>query len=301
MASVNNYRFRCVTEDANVFTWGEVAPTLCPNDSAHTVDLNTLTVIGSVASNDVIVANEPNIVIKQERKTVGHYKMLPINLTVPAASTRYADRVVPDYTRGLDWLSSLFDGSGVVETGDEIVCGKLLVGQIAAVAADAAQDATTVVLAGPATVLKPTTDGGALDEGLFLSFGTENTTAAGINAAPPTATNGRTFSNPDQELREYEIKRIGTPTPIGGGNVTVAITLFTGLAAAVTAGTAANLVSNAIPEPLMMSAGERLDIGGQAVTSGNMPSGSKIRVGFTNNGAGSKTICGKLIVLYGGS
>ena len=302
MATVNNYRFRCVTEDTNVFVWGETAPTLCPNNSAHTVDLNTLTVVGTVAPADVTVTNDPDVIIKQERGTLGHYKILPLLLAgVPAGQTRYVDRVVPAYTRGLDWLSALFAGGDQVETGDLLCSGKLLVGQIAQVAADAAQGDTTITIAGPASVLQSTETGGALSEGFALSFGTENTTDAGINAAPPTATGTRSWSNPNQELKEYEIKRFGAATDIGGGNVTRTITLFTALDAAVTAGTAANLVMSAIPEPLTMLKGESLDVGGQAFVAGPMPAGTRLRAGFRNNGAAAKTVCGKLFVMFGGS
>ena len=61
MSTVYKYRFRCVTEDTNVFVWADSedpSPTLCPNDSAHTVDLGTLTIVDTVASNDVTVLNQ---------------------------------------------------------------------------------------------------------------------------------------------------------------------------------------------------------------------------------------------------
>jgi hypothetical protein len=241
-------------------------------------------------------------VIQQERNTVGHYRIIPLLLAaVPAGQTRYVDFVVPDYTRGLDWLSALFCGGDQVETGDLVCAGKLLFGQIAQVAVPATAGDTSILIVGPMGVLLDASDGGALSEGFYLSFGTEATTAAGLNAGPPSISGARTWSNPDQELREYEIKRYSGQTLIGGGMCVVTVTLFTALEADVAADTSANLVSVAIPEPLTMVKGETLDVGGQSLVSGPMPPGARLRAGFRNNGASSKTVCGKLFCMFGGS
>jgi len=245
---------------------------------------------------------ESRTAIQQERNTVGHYRILPLLLSaVPGGQTRYVDRVVPDFTRGLDWLSAVFDGGDQIDTGDLVCAGKLLFGQIAQVAAPAAQGDTQITIAGPENVLLDTENGGALSEGFFLSFGTETATATTINAAPPSISGTRNWSNPDQELREYEVKRYSAQTPIGGGNCLVTITLFTALEAAVSAGASANLISVAIPEPLTMLKGERLDVGGQCFSAGPLTPGSRLRAGFRNVSGSAKTVCGKLFVMFGGS
>lgn len=58
MSTVNHYRFRCVTEGVDVYVWGEALPTLCPNDSAHTINADSITIVETVSPTDVTVLNQ---------------------------------------------------------------------------------------------------------------------------------------------------------------------------------------------------------------------------------------------------
>lgn len=232
--------------------------------------------------------------IRQERKTPGHYGPMKVSFAVPAGKARYWDLVVPDFTNGIDPMGVHFY-AGDVDSGDEIVAGKLLAGAVGTVIQDAAQDATVVKVRSQIGVLAPTLKGGVLDEGFYASFGTENSTADAINTADPTAD----FDNPAPELKEYRIKRIATPTVVGGGYEDVDLTFLTGLAAPVTAGTSANLVVRFVPEILEVTKGQLYGLGLETLSAGNFPPNSRVRLGFRNVvGGASKTVRAVLAALY---
>jgi hypothetical protein len=255
--------------------------------------------LGLIQSTD----NTPNasltqpVQVVQQQKTPGHYNMIPLVVgPIPAGETKYADYVVPNFTAGLDWHNAHFY-AGEADSGDEIAAAKLILGQIASAAAPASQGDTTIVLVGYPQVLKPTSQGGAIDEGFYLSFGVENSSADSINTGDPTA-NGRSIANPNGELAEYRIKRIGLPNPIGNGLVTVTIELLSALEENVAQNTNANLVIRGIPDPIPLTKGDTVNIGGDVLTAGNMPAGSILRYGYFNNGSSPKTIRGIFTVLY---
>lgn len=241
------------------------------------------------AGDAVIVdsVNENLSEIKQERKTPGHYVLTPLVIVVPAGKTRFKDWVVPDYTNGMDVLSCKFPTSGL-EDGDEIAAGKILIGVVGQLAADAAQGATSITVASVEGVLRTTLLGGALDEGFMLSFGTDDAADTDLNAEPPTKT----------EKPTVEIKRLGTETPVGGGNAVCTLTLFTGLPDALTAGTPVNLIVAFVKDPVPISQNGVIDFGGETLTAANVPAGKRLRVGFKNNGAASKTIRAMMATLY---
>ena len=244
----------------------------------------------------VTVDNDPGVVVQQQSKSNGHYRAVPLLLLgIAPGATQYSEIVVQDYPKGMDWHNAHFY-AGDSDSGDVIAGAKMLVGKISVLAAAAASGDTVVVVAGPAGVLKTMALGGALDEGFYLSFGTEQSTAAVINAANPPGTG--TLSNPQGELTEYEIYSFGAQTPIGGGNVIVQITLLTALVADLTQGMDVNLVVRGIPEPIPITKGDTINIGGDVLTAGNMPAGSKLRYGYQNNGPGVKNIRGVLTALY---
>jgi hypothetical protein len=246
----------------------------------------------------VVVKATAPVVVQQQQRSNGHYRILPlVILNIAAGMTKYNEIVVQDYPNGMDWHNAHFF-TGDSDSGDQIATAKLLVGKIAVVGQPAAQGDTKVTLVGPAYVLNTTALGGALDEGFYLSFGTENSDLATINGVQGGPPGTGDLSNPEGELREYEIYTVGTPTPIGGGNVAVEITLFSALAAEVGQGVDANLVSRGVPEPLPLTKGDRIDIGGDVLSSGNMPAGSKLRFGYQNNGQATKSMRGHLTVLY---
>lgn len=225
--------------------------------------------------------------IKQERKTPGHYVLTPLTFAIPAGKTRYKDWVVPDFTNGMDILSCKFPTNNL-EDGDEIIAGKILLGAIGQVAADAAQGATQITVASNEGVLKTTLLGGALDEGFMLSFGTDDATDADLNAEPPTK----------DEKPMVEIKRLGSETPVGGGNAVCTLTLFTGLPDDVPAGTAVNLIVAFVKAAVPISNDGVVDFGGETLTAANVPAGRRLRVGFKNNGAVDKTIRALMATLY---
>ena len=54
------YRVRCTSESAYVYTWAKETPTACPNDPAHTIQQDMITVVDSVSKTTQVVANLPN-------------------------------------------------------------------------------------------------------------------------------------------------------------------------------------------------------------------------------------------------
>jgi hypothetical protein len=56
--TVNKYRIFCETESAYKTVWGEEVPTLCPSDTAHTIDTDTITIVDTVTQNDVVVKSQ---------------------------------------------------------------------------------------------------------------------------------------------------------------------------------------------------------------------------------------------------
>lgn len=56
--TVYNYRLYCNTESCNVTVWNTVAPTVCPNNNTHSINSNSLTIIGQVNSQFVTIKEE---------------------------------------------------------------------------------------------------------------------------------------------------------------------------------------------------------------------------------------------------
>ena len=53
MTEVNKYRFYCASEGAYKTVWAEEPPTKCPDESTHTIDVDSITIVNTVAENDV--------------------------------------------------------------------------------------------------------------------------------------------------------------------------------------------------------------------------------------------------------
>ena len=47
---VNNYRLYCNTESNYVNSWGQSVPTLCPHNSAHSINSNNITIVDTISS-----------------------------------------------------------------------------------------------------------------------------------------------------------------------------------------------------------------------------------------------------------
>jgi len=230
--------------------------------------------------------NEAAVSIKQDQGTNAHYSIRPIDFSVPASSTRYKDWIAPDFSQGIDILQINFHAADI-ESGDEIVAGKMMIGQVGQMAAAATTGATVVTVAAPTGVLRPTALGGVIDEGFYLSFGTDDVTDEGLNAGTQT------------ELTEYEVKRIGNETEVGGGNSTVQITLLSGLLADISQGTAANLVVRFVHDSVQTTKGGVYRFGEETESGGNLPANRRIRMGFKNNSStDAKEIRAELSVLY---
>jgi hypothetical protein len=56
--TIYKYRLYCITEAANVYTWAETAPTQCPNNTAHIINPNSLSIIDQVATNEITIQQE---------------------------------------------------------------------------------------------------------------------------------------------------------------------------------------------------------------------------------------------------
>ena len=261
--------------------------------------------VESPAEGAVVIEHhsEEEFTLKQERGTYGHYEIVPCVWECPAADgaepgVRYHDLTVPDFSNGWDFMRAVAPSQDW-DSGDEIVTAKLMGGKIGGVAQNAAQDATEIYVASTPGVLRPSMMDGFVNEGYSLSFGTDTATAASINAGPPSKTNSGTWVNPDQELREYRIKRVGDEVDIGGGLMMVKFTLFTGLAAAVDANADCNLVVKFLYNVWPIVKGDMVDIGGDHLTSGPLPANKILRCGFRNTGATTKKLRGYMKMLYG--
>jgi hypothetical protein len=59
--TINKYRCLCITENTSVYTWGEVAPTVCPNNNTHSIDNSTVTIVDSVNDNSVTILQDKGL------------------------------------------------------------------------------------------------------------------------------------------------------------------------------------------------------------------------------------------------
>jgi hypothetical protein len=299
-ASTDSMCYRLIAVDATIvyvctiYTSGNEPPSLTGSDLTNNTTWRT-----DYETNWKSIANSPVVhttSIQQERKTAGHYAEISIYFDVQANSVAYKDIVVPNLTNGWDWINCSFY-SGDATSGDFIATGKTMIGQIGAVAVAANQNATSIFVAAPIGVLRSTRVGGAVDEGYYLSFGTDTVTDAQINAANPPG--NQTIENPVPELLEYQIQRIGAPTNNGNGTETVEFTLATALTTGITAGANANLIVRAFPNALRIVKGKSYDLGGRALAAGNIPAGTRIRFGYKNTASSVYTPTAELEVFYG--
>ena len=74
MTEVKKFRIKCLTEDAYVYTWveGETVPTQCPNNTAHSIDPDSVVIVETVQDNVVkIDASQNTIKIADFRDLTG--------------------------------------------------------------------------------------------------------------------------------------------------------------------------------------------------------------------------------------
>jgi len=267
------YRWRTGTDPNYTYTWAADPPAT----DAVAVD----------------VVDESLQVIKQHDLSSARYQMVPVIFDIPALSTRYHDTTVPDYTTGWDIRYAEIPANALT-TGDLLVTGKGMVGKIGAIAVPASIGATQVTVVSTFGVLRQHSLGGVVDEGVFLSFGTESSTAAAINATDPSAN----LINPSPELPEYEVKRISAETDIGDGLGITTFTLFSALADDVAPNDDVNLVVRFIRDGIEITTGEFFTIGDEVLGSTNLPAGRIVRVGYKNTSISAARVRGRLVVLY---
>ncbi len=82
--SVYKFRVFCQTENEYVYTWNDESPQVCPNNGSHTIDDNTVTIIDTVSTNTVQIAQET-------MPTGGNYRAESKKLTIPANATQSFD------------------------------------------------------------------------------------------------------------------------------------------------------------------------------------------------------------------
>ena len=82
MTTIYKYRIRCTTDSVYEFVWGENPPTKCPTNTAHTVDLNSITITDKIEIDEVVIKEE-NV------PTGGNFQAMTLSLDIPANSTAY--------------------------------------------------------------------------------------------------------------------------------------------------------------------------------------------------------------------
>jgi len=112
MAVVNRYRLWCVTESAHVFAWGEAAPTQCPNNSAHSIDADSVAIVESVGDAQAYTADGAAITIKKDQAEISGNVVLMKRLDAELApeSNTHKDWVIPV---GKTWRVRLFAASAI--------------------------------------------------------------------------------------------------------------------------------------------------------------------------------------------
>lgn len=66
-ATVYKYRIYCITESQNVYEWAETPPTTCPHNTAHTINLNSISIVDQQGP-DILSIKE------ESTPTGGHYR-----------------------------------------------------------------------------------------------------------------------------------------------------------------------------------------------------------------------------------
>ena len=85
MTSISKYQVYCTTESKYYTCWKDSVPTVCPNNSGHSINIDSTTIIETVSEQDVHVVEEnPPL---DYPATGGHYGCKSIIIDVPAATT----------------------------------------------------------------------------------------------------------------------------------------------------------------------------------------------------------------------
>lgn len=113
MAVVHKYRVWCNTEAAWKFVWGETPPTQCPDNTADTIDLNSISIIETTGDAQSFTEEGAALIAKKDRgELAGNsviLKLLDAELA-PETST-FLEWVIPS---GKQWNIRLFSASTIV-------------------------------------------------------------------------------------------------------------------------------------------------------------------------------------------
>jgi hypothetical protein len=116
MNKINNYVFYCETEAKEVCLWAESisTPLLCPNDTAHVVNQESLSISGSIEPNETILRDG----------TQGYYQSTTIPILIPAGTPGYT--YIFDYSFPYDiaiWTSNFTSSAELVGDSFDIIIG----------------------------------------------------------------------------------------------------------------------------------------------------------------------------------
>jgi hypothetical protein len=99
--NLSKYSIRCSSENKIVYTWNETSPQVCPNNTNHLIDLNSIKII------DTIIQNSVNI-IQSNGQTGNNYRVESKKITIPANSTLDSDYTwnYPISVMTINWYAS---------------------------------------------------------------------------------------------------------------------------------------------------------------------------------------------------
>jgi len=103
MSSLNNYIFLCETESTQVTMWDTIPPTECPNNSLHTINSSTITIIESIPA-------DKNIVIEPRLKTLNNTSFVRLGIyNIPKMKYAIANSVSWMDNSGTSYVIKFFD------------------------------------------------------------------------------------------------------------------------------------------------------------------------------------------------
>src|SRR3990170_8539435 len=75
--TIYQYKIYCITEGKNVITWAETTPTTCPNNTAHTINPSSISIIDE--------RGPDSLKIKEESiPTGGHFRAEALTMNIAA-------------------------------------------------------------------------------------------------------------------------------------------------------------------------------------------------------------------------
>lgn len=75
--TVYQYKIYCTTEAKNVFTWSETTPTACPNNTAHTINSSSISIVDESGPDEIFIREEST-------PTGGHFRAETVVMDIAA-------------------------------------------------------------------------------------------------------------------------------------------------------------------------------------------------------------------------